>query len=455
MTSSPDTPTGSASTATTTAATAATPVASGATGSRGVLGVVFLTLFLDLLGFGVILPVQPFYAKSFGASAAAVTLVSAGYSLMQFVFAPVWGRLSDRIGRRPVVLASVAFACLGWLILGTADALWMLVVSRLLAGFGNANLGTVQAIVADVMPPRDRARGMGMIGAAFGLGFLFGPVIGGLASAAWGMRAPALISAGLAALNLVLAALLLKETHPRLSSAAASTSPASSPPAHRSLFPFDAMREAFAMHDARAMLLVGFVYAIGFSLMESALSLFIEQAFVPASIVGKDEGNRMAARLSMQVLVTVGITAVIVQGGLIRPIRKALTEKQMLVGGALLIVLAFSVNAVLPLFDDVPVAAMYPIMVVLSVGSGLYTTTASSLLSRSVDDERQGSVLGVGQSMSSLGRILGPAMAGTLLTIWPGLPFGVGAILLLVAVALAWTVKTPADDGPAPPVALH
>jgi DHA1 family tetracycline resistance protein-like MFS transporter len=422
-----------------------------ASADKGVLGVVFLTLFLDLLGFGIILPVQPFYAKSFGASAAVVTLISAGYSLMQFVFAPFWGRLSDRVGRRPVVLTSVAFACVGWLLLGSATALWTLVLSRLIAGFGNANLGTVQAIVADVLPPKDRARGMGMIGASFGLGFLFGPVVGGYASARWGMAAPAFLSAALALVNLILAAALLRETHPRHTANAAdsgkrpdrSRSPAGPP---RSLFPFAAMREALAIHDARAMLVVGFVYAVGFSLMESALSLFIEVAFVPAGIIGTDAGNRQAAQLTMQVLVVVGVTAVVVQGGLIRPIRKALSEKQMLVGGALLIVVAFAVNAVLPLFVGVPVGAMYPIMVVLSVGSGLYTTTASSLLSRSVDAERQGSVLGVGQSMSALGRIIGPAVAGTLLTAWPGLPFAVGAVLLLVAAVVATTVKTPVDD---------
>ncbi|MBM4279682.1 MAG: MFS transporter [Deltaproteobacteria bacterium] len=427
-----------------------------ASSNRGVLGVVFLTLFLDLLGFGVILPVQPFYAKSFGASAALVTLISAGYSLMQFLFAPFWGRLSDRIGRRPVVLTSVAFACVGWLLLGAASTLWMLVLSRLLAGFGNANLGTVQAIVADVLPPKDRARGMGMIGASFGLGFLFGPIVGGYASARFGMAAPAFISAGLALLNLGLAAILLKETHPRHVDGGARgtpTLPASTE--RRSLFPFAAMREALAIHDARAMLVVGFVYAVGFSLMESALSLFVEQAFVPHDLLGSDAGNRMAARLTMQVLVTVGVTAVVVQGGLIRPIRKALSEKQMLVGGALLIVVAFAFNAALPLFDHVPVAAMYPIMVVLSVGSGLYTTTASSLLSRAVDAERQGSVLGVGQSMSALGRILGPAVAGTLLTLWPGLPFGVGAALLLVAALVATTVKTPVDDERAPAGVAH
>jgi DHA1 family tetracycline resistance protein-like MFS transporter len=406
---------------------------------RGALGVVFLTLFLDLLGFGVILPVQPFYAKSFGASAAVVTLISAGYSLMQFVFAPFWGRLSDRIGRRPVVLTSVAFACVGWFVLGSAEALWMLVVSRLLAGFGNANLGTVQAIVADVLPPEERARGMGMIGASFGLGFLFGPVVGGFASAHWGMAAPAYIACGLAALNFVLAAAFLRETHPRIVRGDAAA-PSSS---HRTLFPFAAMGEAFGIREARAMLLVGFVYAVGFSLMESALSLFVEHVFVPAGIAGTDAGNRMAAQLSMQVLVTVGVTAVVVQGGLIRPIRKLLDEKAMLVGGALLIVVAFAINAALPLFHGVPVAAMYPIMVVLSLGSGLYTTTASSLLSRSVDDARQGSVLGVGQSMSSLGRILGPAVAGTLLEVWPGLPFAVGAVLLAVAAAVATTVKVP------------
>jgi MFS family permease len=434
-------------------APATSTTAPSGTGSRGVLGVVFLTLFLDLLGFGVLLPVQPFFAESFGIDAPVVTLISSGYSLMQFVFAPMWGRLSDRIGRRPVVLTSVAFALTGWVVLGASTTLWMFVLSRLIAGFGNANLGTVQAIVADVLPPKERARGMGMVGAAFGLGFLFGPAVGGIANEHWGMAAPAFISAALAALNLILATVLLKETHPRHTGATTTTTTTS--PARRTLFPFDAMREAFGIRDARALLIVGFAYAVGFSMMESALSLFLERVFVPHAVFGTDEGRNLASTWTMQVLITVGVTAVVVQGGLIRPIRKALSEKQMLTIGASLIAVAFAVNAALPLFDDLPIASMYPIMVVLSVGSGLYTTTASSLLSRSVDAERQGSVLGVGQSFSSLGRILGTALAGTLLHLWSGLPFGVGAVLLLVAGLLATTVKTPTDDGAAPTVALH
>ena len=205
---------------------------------RRVMGIVFLTLFLDLLGFGIILPVQPFYCESFGASATQVTLIGAVYSLMQFVFAPLWGRLSDRIGRRPVVLVSIAFACVGWLILGFANALWMFLLSRAVAGFGNANLGTVQAIVADITRPDERAKGMGLVGAAFGMGFLFGPVVGGYFGQNYGPEVPALIAAGLAALNWVLALLLLPETRKPGVVVEGAHAP------RRSLFPFEAMKEA-------------------------------------------------------------------------------------------------------------------------------------------------------------------------------------------------------------------
>ena len=165
-------------------------------GSKRALLVAFVTIFLDLLGFGVMIPIAPFYAEHFGASPTAVTMLSAIYSVMQFLFAPLWGRLSDRIGRRPVVLISISFACAAYVITGIAGSFAVLMVSRALAGFGNANLGTVQAIIADVTLPKDRAKGMGLIGAAFGLGFIFGPVLGGVVGGAYGAPAAAFVTSG-------------------------------------------------------------------------------------------------------------------------------------------------------------------------------------------------------------------------------------------------------------------
>ncbi len=404
---------------------------------RRVMGIVFLTLFLDLLGFGVILPNQPFYAESFGASATQVTLIGAVYSLMQFVFAPLWGRLSDRIGRRPVVLISIAFACTGWLVLGFANALWMFLLSRAVAGFGNANLGTVQAIVADITRPDERAKGMGLVGAAFGMGFLFGPVLGGYFGAAFGPAVPAFIAAGLAALNWVLALALLPETRKPGVVVVGAHAP------RRSLFPFDAMREAARIDGVLALLVMGFVFTFGFSLMESGLALFVERQFVDVDIAGTEAGLKMATRLATAVFFTVGVTAVIVQGGLIRPLQRRFGEKKLLLAGALFIMLGFVGVATLP-FSSLAFAAMFPVTIVIAVGSGLFSPSSSSLLSRSVDEHRQGSVLGVGQATSALGRICGPGLSGLLLDQHRSLPFAAGALLLGIAALLTMRVKSPA-----------
>lgn len=404
------------------------------------MGVVFLTLFLDLLGFGVILPVQPFYAESFGASATMVTLIGASYSLMQFICAPLWGRLSDRVGRRPVILVSIAFACVGWLILGFAHALWMFVASRLIAGFGNANLGTVQAVVADVTAPKDRAKGMGMVGAAFGLGFLFGPIIGGVFGSRYGAHVPALIAAGLAALNWFAAFFLLPESHPAEKRTVAVAADGHGP--RRSIFPLQALKEALAMPSVAPLLLMGLVFGVGFSLMEAALSLFVERQFVLPPAFGTDAGHKEAAYLSMLVLVTVGVAAVIVQGGLIRPLRARFGERSLLLAGAILVAVGFAGTAALP-FLSLPFAAMLALNVVVAAGSGVFSPSSSSLLSRSVPDDRQGAILGVGQSVASLARIIGPSMAGALLELHRSIPFALGAVLLLVAAVLTRKVRDP------------
>ncbi|MBI1945312.1 MAG: MFS transporter [Deltaproteobacteria bacterium] len=386
------------------------------------LAVAFVTLFLDLLGFGIIIPIQPFYAESFGATPTVVTLLGASYSAMQFLFAPMWGRLSDRVGRRPVVLLSVAFGAVGFLVFGLAQSLVMLFVARMIAGFGNANLGTVQALVADVTPGRDRAKAMGLIGAAFGLGFVFGPVIGGLVGSAFGPAAPAFVSAAFAAINWLLAFALLPETR-RAGVAAGST---------HGFLGLRALGQARAFANVPRLLLIIFVFTTGFSLMETSLALFVEHEFVPPELFGSGAGQRQATRLTTWVLLAVGVTAVIVQGGLIGPLRRRLGEKSLVVAGAALCALSFVGIALVPSY-----AALFAPIVVLSVGSGVFSPSQSSLLSRSVDAHQQGVMLGLSQSMSALGRILGPAVSGLLFERAHGAPFLVGATLLGAGAAVA------------------
>ncbi|MFO0751041.1 MAG: MFS transporter, partial [Myxococcota bacterium] len=175
--------------------------------------VALLTIFLDILGFGMIIPIQPFYAESFGADPTLVTLLGATFSAMQFLFSPMWGRLSDRIGRRPVILVSVAIGAFGHLMFALAGQLWVLFLARFITGVGTANFGAAQAVVADTTSGPERARGMGLLGAAFGMGFIIGPAVGGVLSQV-SPAAPFWFAAGLSTLNFVLAWRILPETHP-------------------------------------------------------------------------------------------------------------------------------------------------------------------------------------------------------------------------------------------------
>ena len=179
--------------------------------ARSPLTVIFLTVFLDLLGFGMIIPILPFYAKGFGVSDLSVNLLFTAYSLMQLLFAPFWGRLSDRAGRRPILLISIAGSCLSQLGYAVAPSFMVLLAARALAGVCGANVGAAQAYIADVTDEKSRAAGMGMLGAAFGLGFIFGPAFGGVISHFFGERTPFYFASGLALGNFALAFFILRE----------------------------------------------------------------------------------------------------------------------------------------------------------------------------------------------------------------------------------------------------
>ncbi len=409
------------------------------TKKKSPMGIVFLTLFLDMLGFGILIPIQPFYAESFGATPAVITLLGASYSLMQFLFAPFWGRLSDRIGRRPVVLTSVALSVVAFTAFGFATSLPMLFAARMLAGFGNANIGTVQAIVADVTTGKDRAKGMGMVGAAFGLGFIFGPVLGA-ATVQFGLGTPAFISAGLALLNLILAYARLPETRV-----------VGAPSAARTVWlDFSAVRRASTFVNVPQLLVLGLVVTTGFALMETALALFIERVWVPEAVSATGDvaraAHERAARLTGWVLLAVGVASAIVQGGLIGRLSKAFGERALIRAGIALLALSF---VLVPIVGQTgSYALFFPVAILIAVGSGITNPSMSSFLSRAVGRDEQGGVLGLGQSASALGRVFGPAVSGTLFERSIGLPFQVGAALLIVGLAVALFLgRPPADDG--------
>src|SRR5689334_13595048 len=237
--------------------------------------VLFLIAFVDLVGFGIVIPLLPFYGERFGASPEVITLLMATFSLCQFIGAPLWGRLSDRLGRRPVLVVSLAFSVLSYLMLGFAHALWMLFAARALAGLTAGNIAAAQAYIADVTTPDNRAKGMGLIGAAFGLGFIAGPAIGGLMAGASADRAnllaPALLAAGLSGTALLGTLLLLKESltpemRVRLSTV-------------RRMGRVEAARRFLARVTLGRLILLGFLMVASFAAMESTFALWAQHVF--------------------------------------------------------------------------------------------------------------------------------------------------------------------------------
>lgn len=387
---------------------------------------VFVAVLLDLVGFGILIPVQPFLAKSLNASATIITLVGATYSAMQFIFAPLWGRLSDRIGRRPVMLSSIFFSICGYLLIGFANSIPMLFAGRALAGFGNANLAVAQAVVSDVTTTENRAKGMGMLGAAFGLGFIIGPIIGGVASK-HGLHAPALVAGGLGLANLLLAVFWLQETCPPEKRAL---------PSEVRRAPWD---EAFRLPGVGRMLAIGFLLTTGFALFEQVLSLFVERVWAHGGAAPVAGEMPEAVRLTVYFLMTIGLTGAVVQGGLIGKIGKRFRARSIATVGMALMSLGV---LGIPLVAGLPFGALLAVGFVLALGSGLTNPTLMSMLSNLAPDQKRGSILGVGQAANSLGRVVGPAVAGLLFDLSPGLPFFIGSAL----VALCLIILTSGQD---------
>jgi predicted MFS family arabinose efflux permease len=378
--------------------------------TRSSLAILFLIVFIDLLGFGMVIPVMPLYAEKLGASEAWTGLLSTGYSAMQFVFAPIWGRLSDRVGRRPVLLASIAMTAVAFAMYGMAATFGVLLVSRLFAGAATANIAIAQAYVADVTPPEGRAKGMGIIGAAFGLGFVLGPAIGGLLSQR-ALSTPGYAAALLATANLVAAYFILPEPEHR-------TVPAN----RRSRL--TALREELGRPGIRRLLLIYFLIILAFSAMEATYAFLAKQRY------GISEVH------VSYVFAYIGVLVVVVQGGLVGPLTRRLGEKRLLVLGAALQAVALgtlSFAAGLPGL----LAATAP----LAIGSGLAQPALTSLLSRFSRAEDQGGTLGIGQSAAAFGRILGPEAGTFAFQSSHHYPYVGGAAVMGLACLIGLTVR--------------
>ncbi|MBI2339628.1 MAG: MFS transporter [Deltaproteobacteria bacterium] len=384
---------------------------------------IFLVVFIDLVGFGIVIPILPYYAKSFGAQATTLGWLMMCYSGMQFLFSPFWGSLSDRIGRRPVILTCLVGISASMALLGFAKSLVWLFAARLLAGFFGANISTAAAYIADITKPEDRAKGMGMIGAAFGLGFLFGPALGGILSR-WGYGAAGYAAGVLALLNFLFALKVLKE--PPLSTEIRAV--------HRSHLSWTAWRKTVTTPQTGLAVLLFFVVTMGIAQLETSFALFLLARFhldaVHAGLI-----------LALMALALVGI-----QGGAIGRLVRWMGEARLVLAGC-------GIMAV-TLFSAALSHAIAPFIIFLllqSVGYAITNPSLSSLVSRHAPREVQGSTMGIYQSAGSLARVFGPVAAGVLFDhIGITAPFVAAGILFtaaLVLVALGkqvWNGKEPA-----------
>lgn len=390
------------------------------------LKIAFLTTFIDLLGFGVVIPIQPFYAQNFGASPTTITLLGASYSLMQFLFSGVIGRLSDRHGRRPTLLSCVSLIALGYYLFATAESVTGLFVARMISGLGGANLGAAQAIIADVTPPHERAKGMGLIGAAFGLGFIFGPAMGGLLGQHH-PTTPIFAAGGLALLNLALIARFLPETRvPREHEG---------PPESASALRAEVLRAPHTL----ALLALALTFTLAFAMMEQTIGLYIERVWVAPLGLGAAAQTKEASALTAYFLVAVGVAATVVQGGLIGRLSRRFGEARLCKVGVGVVALSFAL---------IPVAgragsygALLGLALLMATGTGVLHPSRNSLLSRGVAPHLQGHALGLSHSAAALGRVLGPAMAGALFERHLELPLWAGVGLLALTVGFALTLR--------------
>jgi MFS transporter, DHA1 family, tetracycline resistance protein len=399
--------------------------------------VIFLTVFIDLVGFGIVVPLIPVYSRHFGAHGYVIGLIFAAFSAMQFVFSPIWGRISDRIGRRPVLLLSTAGAAGSYVLFAVSSglehhstALWLMVLSRVLAGIMGGNITVAQAYIADITPPQDRSRKMGLIGMAFGLGFIFGPILGGVSLKYFGNTGPGWAAAVFCALNFLLALFILGESRQ---------------PASEHVAPRPHLQEwlhTLTQPKVGLLVIVFFLATFCFSCFEATLPLVVSDNF--NLDIQTDE---TAATTVVYLFAYCGIIGALVQGGAIGRLVKVMGEPKLI---ALSLVLTAASFVVLPFIkgsaqlswgilvksQGTPWVLMLGALGLLSIGTALTRPPLFGLLSNLTAAHEQGATIGVAQGAGSLARILGPVFATALLPYYAPLPYLICAGILLVATGL-------------------
>jgi MFS family permease len=419
---------------------------------------VFLVVFIDLFGFGIVLPLLPRYGKEFLAGGpyerwASVILgaLLASFSLMQFIFAPIWGRVSDRIGRRPMLLMGLFSSVVFYTLFGIASTLateglrefgiFLLFVSRIGAGIAGATLGTAQAAIADSTPGEGRSRGMALIGAAFGIGFFFGPILGllALSIAPEAKGGPGYLAAGLSLVAFLLGVVLLPETR----------RPGAVSHARRRWFDREGFRAAVSVPAVGVLIGTFFLSTLAFANFEPTVALLTSSETTGASALA------LSDRSNFGVFAYVGLVLGLAQGCLYRPLARRVREVAFMIAGSLLMALGFGGVGLVAALASQPGGAspgllLPALLVALAVpitGFAFVTPSVQALISRLSDPNRQGEILGVNQSASAMARILGPAVGVPLFMLTPfhAGPFALGAGLALIVLVLSLYLR----QGPA------
>jgi DHA1 family tetracycline resistance protein-like MFS transporter len=404
------------------------------------IGIIFITVLIDLVGFGLILPLIPIYSKNFGASGLFIGAIIASYSLMQFIFAPIWGRISDRVGRRPVLLGSTFCATLSYVIFAIGSslsnpslALWVILISRAFAGICGANITVAQAYIADITPHEQRSSKMGLIGMAFGLGFILGPALGAGATRWIGVTAPGWIAAALCAINFTWAFVRLPESwKPNMEE-------------HVPQRPhLDQWIHTLSTPRLNLLIAVFFLATFCFTCFESTIGLLVMHTFHIETRTGA--GLSTVAWL----IVYAGLVGAVVQGGAIGRLVKKMGEPKLI---AVSLFFAAVGIGVLPFVTTWP--WLYVGLGIFAIGSSLTRPPVFGMISQLTASHEQGTNMGVAQGVGSLARILGPIFATGLFDQHPAVPYVVCGALSLVTgcIAAAYLTHIPkAAPVPAPVV---
>jgi MFS transporter, DHA1 family, tetracycline resistance protein len=401
------------------------------------LAILFLTVLLDLIGFGIVLPLLPTYAKELGASPFMIGLIAAIYSTMQFIFSPIWGKLSDKIGRRPVMLSSIFLAAVSYVFFSQATTIPLLILARSLSGIGSANIAAAQAAITDVTDSKSRSGAMGMLGAAFGIGFIIGPLVGGVLMTNFGISMVGLFAAGLNSINFILALFLLSETNAHAEGLLSLFRKSPEAAAHgdtsfiaslsrKSSAYADKVRDAFSSPPVALLMIINFIYSLAIVNMQvSAILLWGDIYHATEQQVG-------------YLFAYVGFFTVLVQGVMLPKMTRKYGEHKLMVVGH---ITSFIGVFFIPF---IPVNSLFTIglgvLLFFAIGTSLVNPLNISMISLYSYKQKQGQIMGFAQSVNALARILGPFSGSILYGIDHRFPYYMAGALTVIGTLISMSL---------------